>query len=222
MNVKSEVRTCIQWQEALRLRACGALDGEEAARVESHIADCTACQAYAEALRAATAGLRLMAAQPVEPSPRFRARWTQAVEEARPQSLHAIASALAAWWREFVLRNLRPALALAPLWVLALLFWISAPETTAVSQTAAAQSPVRIARALGGQHALLAWRSWKWDSRPVAAPHPSLSHPRTQTSPEQPSAKSGREGVTQPAFELAAYDLSPQSVDAALTHLWTI
>jgi hypothetical protein len=204
---------CNHWREAIRLRVGGALEAEEFVRVETHLATCAACRLYAKELRAAADGLRWLAERPIEPSSGFRARWTRAVEAAaQPRGFGETAAALADWCRGFLLRNLRPALALAPLWILTLLFWFSAPEPSSMTQTTAAHSPVEIVRALGGQQPLLAWRSWKWDSQPVSPARPQPVHPRSEASPARPAAQSVREPDAQATFELMLPNLIAQRV----------
>ena len=183
---------CGHWREAIRLQICGAWKGEEPARLETHLANCADCRHYAEELRAAAAGLRRLAAQRVDPSPGFRARWTQAVEDAaRPRGFGETAAALLAWCRELLLRNLRPALGVASLWVLALLFRLSAPDVSPASPATAARSPVEIARALGADQRLVAWHLWRWDPLPLSPRPPQPPHqPRSERFPAQPAAQS--------------------------------
>ncbi len=77
---------CSRWREAIRAWVGEGVAGEQTAQIQDHLATCAECRRYAEELRAAAAGLRWLADQPVEPSPGFRARWTRAVEEAaRPR-----------------------------------------------------------------------------------------------------------------------------------------
>src|SRR5664279_4910797 len=120
---------CNHHREAIRLRECGSLGVEEAAQVEAHLASCAGCRLYAGEVQAATAGLRWLSSRDVEPRLGFRARWTQAVEEAaRPGSLRESAAAVVSWGRGLLFRNLRPALGVASLWILTLLFRLSTPE----------------------------------------------------------------------------------------------
>ena len=72
------LQDCSEWREAIRVWVGEGAAGEEAARIESHLAGCGGCRRYAEELRATAAGLRWMADQPVDSSPGFRARWMRA------------------------------------------------------------------------------------------------------------------------------------------------
>jgi len=58
--------TCQELAPLLSLRAAGALDGEEAARVESHLATCAGCRAEAEQAEAALDLARLPPFGPAE------------------------------------------------------------------------------------------------------------------------------------------------------------
>ena len=198
------VQDCSCWREAIRAWVGEGGAGEQTAQIQKHLASCEGCRRYAEELQAAAAGLRWLADRPVAPSPGFRARWTRAVEEAaRPADLGEIAAALAAWWRQWLVRNLRPALGMASLWILALLFRLSAPEVSPTPQTTAARSPVEIARALRADQSLLAWRFWRLD--PLApAPRPAQpSYPRSERSPAQPAAQSDPEPDAPATVEVA-------------------
>ena len=199
---------CRRWREAIHLRVCGALEGQEAARVEAHVDCCAACRRYGEELQAAAAGLRWLGSRDVEPRPGFRARWTRAVEEAaRPSSLGDTVGALVVWWRGLVLRNLRPALGVASLWVLALLFRLSAPEVPLPTPTTTARSPVEIYRVLGGREQLLAGQLERQFPVPVTRTRP-LSHPRSDRLPTQRSARWEHE----PGVNLAVGELFPNPI----------
>jgi hypothetical protein len=164
--------------------------GEQAARVQNHLATCAACRRYAVEVRAAATGLRWLADRPVDPSPGFRARWTRAVEDAtKPRGFGETAAALADWWRGFLLRNLRPALAIAPLWILALLFRLSTPDFSPAPQTTAARSPVEIFRALRAPEQLLAGEFMEPILAPVAPHKPDSPRPRSEGLPPAPTAQ---------------------------------
>ena len=181
---------CRRWREAIRLQGCDALDGEEAVRVETHLGTCAECRLYAEEVQAATTSLRRLGSRDVEPRPGFRARWTRAGEEAaRPCSFGETAGALVGWWRELLLRNLRPALGGASLWILALVFRLSAPEVTPSIHTSMARSPVEIYRVLGGREQLLAGQLGRQFRVPVTPQKPPLAHPRSEGTPAQPAAR---------------------------------
>jgi anti-sigma factor RsiW len=178
---------CGRWREAIHLRVCGALEGREAARVEAHLARCAECRRYGEELQEAISGLRWLGSRDVEPRPGFRARWTRAVEEStRPSSFGEAAGALVAWGRGLLLRNLRPALGIGSLWILALVFRLSAPAAAPSTQATAAHSPLEIARALEADQSPKVWPHWKRD--PLPAP-PRQPHTRRERFPAQPTGQ---------------------------------
>jgi hypothetical protein len=184
------VQDCSHWREAIRAWVGEGAAGEQAARIQSHLAACADCRRYAGELRAAAAGLRWLADRPVDPSPDFRARWTRAVEEAaQPRSFGETAAALADWWRGLLLRNLRPALAIAPLWILVLLFRLSAPEVSPAPQTTAARSPVEIFRALKLSEQLLAAAPEQPIPARVAPHDPHSAQPRSEGLAPEPTAQ---------------------------------
>ncbi len=130
----------------------------------------------------------------VEPSPGFRARWTRAVEEAaRPYDSRQTGAALLGWWRGLLRRNLRPALAVASVWVLVLFFRLSAPGVSLSAQTPMARSPIEIYRALETRERLLATRLGH--EQPTRAPrrgrHPA--QPRSEGLPPWPTVQSDDE-----------------------------
>ena len=199
---------CRRWCEAIHLRVCGALERQEAARVETHLAGCAECRRYSEELQAATAGLRWLGSRDVEPRPGFRARWTRAVEEAaRPSGFGDTVGAWVAWWRGLLLRNLRPALGVASLWILTLLFRLSAPEVAPPTPATTARSPVEIYRVLGGREQLLAGRLERQFPVPVTRTRP-LTHPRSDRLPPQRSARCEHE----PVVNLAVSELFPNPI----------
>ncbi len=135
------------------------LEGEETLRIEAHLAECADCRRYAEELQVAADGLRWLATRPAEPSPGFRARWTRAVEEAaQAGSVGEVEAVLASWWRSLLQRNLRPALGVASLWILTLLFRLSAPEVAPPTHGATAHSPLEIYHVLDPGERLVAAR----------------------------------------------------------------
>ena len=197
------------------------LAGEQAARLQSHLAACADCRRYAEELRSATAGLRWLTSREVEPSPGFRARWTRAVEDAaRPTGLRETAAALAAWWRELLLRNLRPALGVASLWILALLFRLSAPEVPPTTHTAEARSPVEIVRALETDQRLVAWHLWGWERSPAPPRHPQSPQPRSESVPAQPAAQLDHEPDAHTTAEIAFPNLVARGDSPAPASVW--
>jgi hypothetical protein len=182
---------CSRWREVIRLWAWGDLAREEAAQVEAHINTCGECRRYAEEVQAAAAGLRWLGSREVEPSAGFRTRWTRAVEEAaQPKGFGESAAALGAWWRDLLLRNRRPALGMASLWILALLFRLSAPEAAPPARTTTARSPAEIVRALEADQRLLAWHFWKKGPLSVPEQKPQSPQPRSEWLRKWPAAQS--------------------------------
>jgi hypothetical protein len=185
------VQDCSRWREAILIWVGEGFEGEQHAQLQDHFAACPDCRDYARKLRAATIGLRSLADRPVEPSPGFRGRWVQAVEDTtRPAGAGETAAALATWWRGLLLRNLRPALAVASVWILVLLFRLTAPDISPATQTTAARSPIEIVRALEADHPLLAWHLWKRALQPAPLPRPLAPQPRSEGSPAGPAAQS--------------------------------
>jgi hypothetical protein len=181
---------CDRWREAIRAWVGEGVAGNQSAQLQNHLAACGECRRYAEELRAAAAGLRWLADQPVEPSPGFRTRWTRAVEEAaQPRGVGEAAAALVGWWRELLLRNLRPALGVASLWILALLFRLSAPEVSPTPQTTAARSPGEIYQALKPSEQLLAGELGKPLGTSTTPRKPKSTNPRSEGFPTEPAAQ---------------------------------
>ncbi len=186
-------RSCERWREQIRIRVGEGVAGERAAQVQHHLADCADCRRYEEELRAAAAGLRWLADRPADPSPGFRERWTRAVENAaQPAGLGETGSALVAWWRGLLLRNLRPILAMAPLWILALVLRLSAPEVSPTPQTVNARSPVEIVRALKASEQLLAGELGQPIATPAARRTPHSARPRSEGPLSEPTARAPR------------------------------
>jgi hypothetical protein len=184
------VEDCGAWREAIRGWGGEGATGEEASRIQEHLAGCAGCRHYAEELRAAAAGLRWMADQQVESSPGFRARWMGAVEEAaQPRGLPEAAAALAAWWRDWLLRNFKPALGVAALWAVALLLRLSAPEVEPMTQAAVAGSPVEIYRILKAEEQLLAGEPRHDSGIRMAPRNPPPARPRSEGLSTEPSAR---------------------------------
>lgn len=202
MNVKSEMRNpepgirvadamktasdCSGWRETIGTWVCEGMVGKQTAPIQNHLAACAECWRYAQELQLAAASLRRLADRPVDPSPGFRARWTRAVEEeAQPVGLGDRAAALMAWWRDLLRRNLRPALGMASIWLLALLFRLNAPEVSPSAPTAAARSPIEIYRALKTSEQLLAR---EFGAAPAAPQKPHSARPRSEGLPSDPTA----------------------------------
>jgi len=184
------VQSCRAWREAIRAWISEGVTGEQMNRIQEHLAGCGECRRYAEELRATAARLRWLADRPADPSPGFRARWTRAVEEAaQPRGLPAAAAALAAWWRDWLLCNLRPAVAVASLWIMALLFRLSTPEVQPTAQATEARSPVEIYRFLQTEEQLLAGELGHDGSIRMAPRNPPPGRPRSEGLPTEPSAR---------------------------------
>jgi hypothetical protein len=191
---KSEVRTCSRWREAIRLELSGASESAQMDSLQRHLANCEGCRRYADDLQRVATGLRGLADQRAEPSPGLRARWTQAVEQAaEPISMGQAAAALFARFCGLLQQNLRPALAVASLWFIALLLRVTAPDVSPATQTAAARSPVEIFQALRASGQLLANAPRQFVPAALV-PHKARStHPRTEGLPLAPSALWERE-----------------------------
>jgi len=187
--MKTSIPDCSRWRETIRARAAEGLTAEEAPRLQDHLAACADCRRYAEELRATAASLRWLAERPAQPSPGFRARWTRAVEAAaQPAGLGETAAALAGWLREMFLRNRRPALGVASLWGLALLFRLSAPDIAANPQPTAVPSPVEIFRALKTTEQLMAGELGPQLRAPASSRKPEPARPRSEGPPSKPTA----------------------------------
>ncbi len=200
---------CDRWREAIRAWVGESSAGEQGDQVQRHIAGCPGCRRYAEELRAATAGLRWLATRPAEPSPGFRTRWTRAVEDAAgPSSLGETAAALLSWWRALLRRNLRPALGVASLWILALLFRLSAPDVSPSTHTTTARSPVEIYRVLAVHEQLLAGQLGRQLPVPGTPRKPHLTQPRGEGLPASLTAQWDPE----PGVDAAVCELSPNPI----------
>ena len=147
MRTRDEL--CRECREVIFLDAVGPLPAERRLALEKHLADCVACRAYSIELRATTGGLRHLASLPVKPSPGFRHRWTRAVERAnQPAPLVGLLAGLLDWSRLMWRRNRRILSALAPVWVLILVFRLTSPDVGRPARITPARSPLEIARAL--------------------------------------------------------------------------
>ena len=130
----------------------------------------------------------------------------RAVEEsARPGSFGETAGALVAWGHGLLARNLRPGLAIASLWILALVFRLSAPAVAPTTQATAARSPVELFRALEVHTQLLARQVGRPSPAPVA---PRSVRPRSEGPQPQPRARWDHA----PAVDLAARELLPHPI----------
>ena len=147
MRTRDEI--CRACRKAIFLDAVGSLPAEQRLDLEKHLADCVACRVYSIELRATTGGLRHLGARPLKPSPGFRQRWTRAVERAnQPAPLVRLMAEWLDWSRLMWPQNRRILSALAPLWVLILVFRLTSPDPGGPAHLAPARSPLEIARAL--------------------------------------------------------------------------
>ncbi|HXP59294.1 MAG TPA: hypothetical protein VN829_02330 [Dongiaceae bacterium] len=147
--MRTRDQACRKCREALRLDAAGALPEEQRSVSEKHLAHCTDCQAYSKQLRAAAEGLKQLSWRAVRPSANFRERWTGAVESSgRPGSLAQAVAELIERGRLMVWRNRRALAALAPVWVLILVFKLTAPDVGKPPPATMACSPVEVFRKL--------------------------------------------------------------------------
>ena len=98
---------------------------------------------------------------------------------------------IGAWWRDWLQRNCWPALGVAALWILTLLFRLSAPEAPPLAQTTVARSPDQIFRVLEADQRLMAWHLEKQGTSPAPARQPRAGQPRSEGLPARPAAQSG-------------------------------
>jgi len=203
--MKSPAPACQKCREAMRLEAGGALPPEQRAAAEQHLAACADCRGYECALRTATNGLRHLATPRIEPSPGFRARWTSAVKQADQTSpLAETVAALVAWSRQWVWHNRRVLAALAPVWMLILVFRFTAPDVGKPAETTVARSPVEVMLAIGvKQNTQIAF-----DRSPPQPPQPNppAAAPRSDRAPARRT--SSREEPQPPAEALASISIS--------------
>ena len=197
--MKTPDQACRKCREAIRLDAGGALSAEQRPAVEQHLADCADCRAYSSELRLMTGGLRRLAARPVEPGPNFRARWTSAVRESsQPGPLAEAGAALIEWGRQMVLQNRRVLAALAPVWLLIVLFRITAPDVGNVPPTTMARSPIEIFRALRVEgNALIAFDRRSRESAPIKPP---VAAPRSEQTPSRRTTRLDSEPTPETLF----------------------
>jgi hypothetical protein len=183
--VKTLDQTCRKCRAAIMLDAVGALPTEQRVAIEQHLANCVDCRAYSSKLRATTEGLRHLSARSVKPSANFRERWTTAVESANKSgSLVRAVAELIEWSRLMVLRNRRAISALAPVWVLILVFKLTAPDVGQPAPTTMARSPIEIFRAIkAGNNLQIAFDRLYREPAPTKAPAVSPRSSRTTTQP---------------------------------------
>jgi hypothetical protein len=200
--MKTPAGTCEKCREAIRLGVMDALPAEQRAAVDQHQAACADCRAYEQGLRAAAAGLRRLATRPVEPSPHFRARWTAAVRRAdAPGSLAETLAVLAAWSRQFVWANRRALAVLGPVWLLILVFRLTAPEVGRVSPTIEARSPVDLVLAMKAQERR--WIAFEHSYREPEPARPPAASPRSSVPLTRPTASRRETETDRPALVLA-------------------
>lgn len=130
---------CRQHEADISLLAVGGLTQAEQSRVEAHLAECPACQARLEELKAlAGCGDQLRATLPeIEPSIALRRRWMAAVREAAGSRNEIKTAPLAG-----LLPGRRLAWSgLAAMWVLVLFFRFSAPDAPRPAASLASAPP---------------------------------------------------------------------------------
>lgn len=190
--MRTRDRICRECREAIFLDAVGPLPAEPRLALEKHLAGCVACRAYAIELRATTGGLRHLGALPLKPSPGFRQRWTRAVESAsQPAPLVRLLAGWLDWSRLMWPRNRRILSALAPLWVLIVVFRLTSPDAGRPARITPARSPLEIARALKAMdNTLTASAGWYLTApprrAPAATPHGSRRSNQSVTFREEP------------------------------------
>jgi len=176
---------CGKCRKAIIRDAAGALPAEQRLDMELHLANCVACRACSSELRAVADGLRRLSAQPVNPDPHFRSRWTAAVKKAgRPKSWQRAAADLIEGIRLMVLRNRRTIAGLAPAWALIFLFKLTAPDVVGPAPRTVARSPIEIFRALkAGNNMQVTFARMNQDPLPRKAPAAAPRSSRTTTQP---------------------------------------
>jgi anti-sigma factor RsiW len=176
------------------LEAAGALSEEQRAHTQRHLANCVDCRACSIELRKMTGGLRRLSARPVEPSANFRHRWTTGVERAKKAG--TLAQAVAEWmeWgRQIAWRNRRVLSALAPVWVLILVFKLTAPDMGHPASMAMARSPIEIFRAVkASNNTQIAFDQLYEEPVPPKAPATS---PRSSRETAQPMGCRRESGI---------------------------
>lgn len=183
--MKTRDETCRKCREAIILDAAGALPAEQRPAFERHLADCVDCRTCSNELRATVEGLRRLSARPVKPSADFHERWTTAIQNAgQPWSLAQAVAEVAEWCRLLVLRNRRALSALAPVWVLILVFKLTAPDVGQPPPMTMARSPIEIYRVLkAGNTMQIAFDRLYREPAPAKAPGASPRSSRTMTQP---------------------------------------
>lgn len=183
--MRTRDHACRKCREAIRLDAAGALPEEPQSASETHLANCVDCQAYSKQLRAVAEGLKHLSGRPVRPSANFRERWTAAVESSGPPGspAPAVADLIERGWL-MVWRNWRAWAVLAPVWVLILVFKLTAPDVGKPSTAAMACSPVEVFRTLKAGNGMRTALG-RLDQRPASVKDPAAS-PRSHRAITQP------------------------------------
>lgn len=192
---------CSQWLQAICEQA--ANDSVVNELLGEHLAGCPRCSEYRAQLLSTAKSLHELADVPVRPTPGFHSRWVSAVLEEHSTSPRLPLMAAIRNWGGLIRAQLRPAMALAPLWVLILFFHFNVPQQDLQKSTVAAQSPVKIFRAFLAQGGL-------WDS-PIAARFAApLFRPRRPAAPQR--------DATAPAPSFAVFVPFVACVEFSQTH----
>jgi hypothetical protein len=182
--VKKPDQNCQNCREAIMLDAVSALPAEQRVAIEQHLAGCVDCRVRASELRGTTGNLRRLSERPVRPGTNFRNRWITAVQSAnQPWSLAQAVAGWMQWGRLVVLQNRRAMSALASVWVLILVFKLTAPDVGQPPPMTMARSPVEIFRALkAGNNMQIVFDRMEQEPAPPVAPaaSPQSSRPTTQ------------------------------------------
>ena len=173
---------CRCYEADVSLLAVGALAGKERAEVEAHLADCAACRTKLAELRNLTGELELRGKRlpQVEPTVALRRRWQTAVRQSARQEAQPKLAPMLMW-----LSGRRAAWgSLAAIWVLVLVFRLSAPDAPRPAVVATAPVSLReVWLALKVESREPKHRTDASDPSYEKRSHPDTLPPRSQLAP---------------------------------------
>jgi anti-sigma factor RsiW len=190
MDMKRLFTSCRKQRQQLSLLAAGVLTANERAAAEAHLAACANCRRYYEAIRALSGALSSWSktTPDMEPTPAWHDRWTRSIQPDKRgsswqpvESPSSIPATSITWWPA-LLTGRRSALAgLAGVWMLALFFWLTAPEVSQTASQGALPAPRELLQAFMTRERLLS----QWQMMPNAVPEnkPVDRPPKTVPSP---------------------------------------